>query len=220
MELLYKFKPAEPLAHIVDILLEHRLYCANYTELNDPFEGQFITEFRDSPEMRAIFASITGLSLLTIPTNKLVRSLKDITELPLTATANRICSLTSCPVDVRLWSHYASGHTGLAFELNTDGLNPPAREVIYASNIMKGGTGLLGAPTAEDVLTRKTDHWEYEQEYRIVTNETYVSVSGRITRIILGARASDTLERLVRRLVDVNIEVTKAELDVEGIQIP
>ena len=39
--IFYKFKPVEQLAHLLDIVVNERLYCEHYEALNDPFEGQF-----------------------------------------------------------------------------------------------------------------------------------------------------------------------------------
>ncbi len=35
-----KFRPVEQLAHLLDIVVNERLYCEHYEALNDPFEGQ------------------------------------------------------------------------------------------------------------------------------------------------------------------------------------
>ena len=42
--ILFKFKSLGTLDHVLDILLNDRLYCAPYSNLNDPFEGQFIAQ--------------------------------------------------------------------------------------------------------------------------------------------------------------------------------
>lgn len=40
---LYKFRSLDNIEFTFDILLNERLYCANYKDLNDPFEGIFRT---------------------------------------------------------------------------------------------------------------------------------------------------------------------------------
>jgi hypothetical protein len=44
--LLYKYRGLSNLRYVADILCHERLYCAPYTELNDPFEGFFYFEDR------------------------------------------------------------------------------------------------------------------------------------------------------------------------------
>ena len=41
--ILYKYRSLENLEHVLDIILNQRLYCSTYPELNVPFEGLFIT---------------------------------------------------------------------------------------------------------------------------------------------------------------------------------
>ncbi|ACF10595.1 conserved hypothetical protein [Chlorobaculum parvum NCIB 8327] len=222
MSLLYKFRPAEPLSYLIDILLEQRLYCSKYEELNDPFEGQFIEEILDTPELRMAMYAVAKTGLGFSPTNKPIsRMMKSVTDLPMSKHDDlRICSLTSTLCDVRMWSLYASGHKGVAFELDFSGLDINAHQVIYEPALKKWSTTLMGAPSAEQVLTRKTEHWTYEQEYRIFARDEYVSVANRIRRVILGARATPMLENLVRRLAGEQVEVVRASLDVDGVRIP
>lgn len=221
MGFLYKFRPSEPLGHLVDILLEMRLYCAPYNELNDPFEGQFIEELINiSHPMALIYMLTKGMPLSYSQVDRTMNIKKSVQDLSASKTdLPRICSLTSSHSDVRMWSLYASGHNGVAFELNFDGCDIKTHEVIYEPTLKKWSTGPLTVPSHEEVLTRKTEHWRYEQEYRIFTKEEYVSVANRIRRVILGARATPMLETLVRRLVGHNIEVVKASLDFDGVRV-
>ncbi|HWQ41188.1 MAG TPA: DUF2971 domain-containing protein [Desulfosporosinus sp.] len=221
MKPLYKFRLSEPLEYLLDILLEQRLYCAPYNELNDPFEGQFVEEIIDTPELRVVMSALKGITLPFSPTNKpLIRSIKSVKDLPIHSHNDlRICSLTSALCDVRMWSLYASGHKGVAYELDVNGFDIKVHEVIYEPKLKKWSTTLLGAPSPEEVLSRKTEHWTYEHEYRIFTNEKYLSVKDRIRRVIVGARATPMLENLIRRLAGENIEVVRASLDVDGVRV-
>lgn len=47
------------------------------------------------------------------------KSPKSISELPLFENKT-VCSLTASLSDIRLWSHYADGHTGVAIEIDID----------------------------------------------------------------------------------------------------
>jgi len=40
--ILYKYRSLVNFERILDIILNQRLYCSKYDELNDPFEGLFI----------------------------------------------------------------------------------------------------------------------------------------------------------------------------------
>ncbi len=37
--ILYKYRSLANFEHVLDIILNQRLYCSTYPELNDPFEG-------------------------------------------------------------------------------------------------------------------------------------------------------------------------------------
>lgn len=41
--ILYKYRSLTNLEHVFDIILNQRLHCSTYPELNDPFEGIFET---------------------------------------------------------------------------------------------------------------------------------------------------------------------------------
>ncbi len=41
---------------------------------------------------------------------------------------------------------------------------------------------------ASDVLALKTEHWSYEDEYRVITNEDFVPIFGAITAVFLEIR--------------------------------
>ena len=49
--ILYKYRSLSNFEHVADIILNDRLYCPTYEELNDPFEGLFVAlwtvSFRD-----------------------------------------------------------------------------------------------------------------------------------------------------------------------------
>jgi hypothetical protein len=221
MKLLYKFRSAEPLSYLVDILLEHRLYCTNYEELNDPYEGQFFEEIRNVGRGYLINCALLGKNYSYSPddnTMHLMKSFKDLSDSE--SDTPKICSLTSAICDVRMWPFYASSHTGVAFELDFDGRDFIPHEVIYSPNMLIKSRRQPKIISLQELLTRKTEHWRYEQEHRIITKEEYVSVAGRIRRVILGARATPMLENLVRRLAGNDIPVVRASLEMNGVKIP
>jgi len=38
---IYKYKSLSNLWHVMDVLVHNRLYCAHWSELNDPLEGRY-----------------------------------------------------------------------------------------------------------------------------------------------------------------------------------
>lgn len=208
---LYKYRSLSPLEHVLDIIVHQRLYCAPYEQLNDPFEGQFQTTLSAPLFFRA--GSRVGEPLVRY------KERKAIPDLALQTSNTRVCSLSSSATDVRLWSLYADGHKGIAFELDFAGIEDHAKQIQYTATLPEFGTSLLGGAYPEEVLTCKTDHWEYEKEYRIIGSDSYFQVEGRIRRIIAGHRTSEGLLELIRMVVPTGISIVRAHLDHDSVSV-
>ncbi len=211
--LLYKFKPSEPLGHIVDILLEQRLYCASYLNLNDPFEGQFLSVRTRRMDIGAHQTQPRWIGACP-PKDVQAKSVADLED----RSRHLVCSLSTGIEDVRMWSLYASGHSGVAIEIEFAD-SADLHEVTYHDRLTEQNHGNPDPLNSVDVLTRKTKHWDYEQEHRLLFSEEYYSIRGQIRRVVLGAHASPALAKLMRRIVDDDIGVVKAKLDVNGVGV-
>lgn len=215
---LYKFKPATNLLHLLDIAIHERLFCQKYSELNDPFEGQFRTL-----STRALVVDPAGMFWVpmshaggfAVARTERVMEYHGIEKLPVIG-ATRVCSLSSDYRDVRMWSLYADSHQGVAIEINFDGIQDKVRQVRYLDDLPKSGMTILAGASTEEVLSCKTRHWEYENEYRVLGSDTHFEVDDRITRVILGTRASKDLETLLKRILRPEVTIARAELDHEA----
>ncbi len=104
---LYKYRSLTNLEYTFDILLNERLHCAPYDQLNDPFEGLFFSVAHWGGMSGIVAGSMMpGRGYGFVPTVKSPRSLSELT-IP---GGTRVCSLSASLSDVRLWSHYADGH--------------------------------------------------------------------------------------------------------------
>lgn len=209
--LLYKYRSLSPLEHVLDIIVNQRLYCAPYEHLNDPFEGQFQTTLSAPMFFRA--GSRVGEPLVRY------KQRKSIPDLALQTNKTRVCSLSSSPTDVRMWSLYADGHKGIAFELDFSGIDEHAKQVRYTETLPEFGTTILGGAYPEEVLTCKTNHWEYEKEYRIIGSDPFFRVEGRIRRIIAGHRTSEEILELIRKVLPIEICIVRAQLDHDSVSV-
>lgn len=202
--LLYKYKPPSPLEYLIDIVMHERLYCAEYGELNDPFEGQFY-----STVPRPLWLAFDS------PGEKRLSSVEDLAAW----TGNkRICSLSDTSSDIRMWSLYAGGHRGVAVEIDFHGIEENVRKVSYVESLREWGTTILGGARPEEVLSCKTQHWQYECEHRVFSDKPYFPVGGRIRRILLGARATEDLEAVLHELAPT-AKVMRATLDQDGVSV-
>jgi len=209
--LLYKYRSFSQFEYVLDILINERLYCAQYKDLNDPFEGTFYALLengvRNSYQRKSGQQFVSGKEPVTVD------------NLYVSTDRTRICSLSKSCSDVRLWSLYADGHTGMAIEIDFSAHLRDICEVQYNDALPSlHNSTLLTSPSPEDVLTQKSVHWSYEQEYRLIQSGEWYSIYGRIKRIILGPRASRDREDLLRKLVRY-IPIQRAELNYEGIHV-
>ena len=208
--LLYKYKSPKPLEHLLDILSEERLYCPEYRALNDPFEGQFFSIFA----VPLWFSVEHGFP--AVPSSKRPASIEELAY----QTGNRhVCSLSSTVSDVRMWSLYADGHRGVALEIDFDNFDESPRKVSYVESLTEWGTTLLAGATPEQVLSCKTDHWRYECEYRVIGSQHYLPIKGRLRRILLGVRASESLAGVLAKLAPRNVAIIRTELDHGGVSV-
>lgn len=209
--ILYKFRNFFKQEHTLDILRDQRLYCAKYTDLNDPFEGMLYVEGYGFDNDR--FERVT--------TPQTVQSY--LLENNLTP---RICSLSSDPWNVMLWGLYAASSSGIAIEFDFSDHEPlEAKKVVYNENYPFHQEGVsyfhdeefheVGPPSLESILLNKSARWGYEAEYRIITDKEYFSVSGLISRVIVGPNISVSNYNLVEKHLPSGVEIVEAEFDFE-----
>ncbi|WP_146131717.1 DUF2971 domain-containing protein [Chromobacterium amazonense] len=94
---LYKYKSLQNLWHVLDMIVNQRVYCAHWSELNDPLEGRY-----------EIY-----LGKKDVRREKLIAGGIEKAKSKL-----RLTSLSADPANFLLWSHYADGHNGVALEID------------------------------------------------------------------------------------------------------
>lgn len=170
----YKFKSAHQIPHAFDIIFNSRLYCADWSALNDPMEGMFAYSHKSGTEkdVKEIVAEI-------------VRHKRQL----------RVCSLTKTFDCHLLWAHYASGFSGLAIEVELPDNSPAVREVSYRG--VFAGVHLAGEvnpeQAAEQILSSKYAEWVYEKEIRVLYRENYFPLAKPVQHVIAGHRMEPAL---------------------------
>ena len=197
---LYKYRSLENIEFVFDILLSQRLHCAPFETLNDPLEG--------------IFMWVKRSALMPFG-NTTPKSIKDMPVFGST----RICSLAATMGDVRLWSYYAQGHTGVAIEVDLDDSDSQLHEVEYVRELKAFKLAAFGGPSAEEILRLKTHHWQHEIEYRIICDDEYVSITDRITGVYFGLRTADVMRKAIINNVPNTIPVFSTKLDERNIKV-
>ena len=165
----YKFKGPAQIPHALDIIFNHRIYCADWATLNDPMEGVF---FSSGKQNNAAVMSEIQRELRTF----------------------KVCSLAESYDSHLLWSHYASGFSGLAIEVELPDSAPGIRKVTYDRGVfaavqVDGPVDTRKA--AEDILFSKHHVWNYEGEIRVLHTDAYFGVT--VSGVIVGNRMEPAL---------------------------
>ena len=174
------FKYVSDSTRVVDgIFLSQKIRFTQPAALNDPLEFNPAIRFDSDDDNFKPFE----YRKITFP------SIHDWHQLNLVEQRiNRygILSLTDNPYSFEMWSHYANGHKGFLLEFDIsdktrptlqlqEGLSLRAHKVRYVKdyviNIDKLSAGSESIPfykIRNTIFLRKTRHWKYEREYRIV----------------------------------------------------
>ena len=215
---LFKYRAIDE--YTARIFTHRELYFARPEQFNDPFESRFDLSYEGTPEQRVrkFSRAVTHLH----PTWNSAQVRTEAERLSgmwkpgrdhTTALSKRfrsvhgVLSMSAVRDDILMWSHYADHHRGVCLEFKVDKadvfLGARMMEVVYSDDYPVLRYFL--DEELENVTTvalRKTKHWEYEQEWRVVDplhgNGPQVFPPELLTGVILGAEIGPDAERLVR----------------------
>lgn len=216
---LYKFRSFENIENMLDIIMNERLYCAPHKDLNDPFEGLFSTiKWSGDGTFGSCFESPFGSCFGSVFGSSKKNIYRSLEELPAFDEIVRVCSLSSEMSDIRMWSHYAAGHTGLVIEIELED-NPQLFKVNYSEGIQTFTKKITKNTKACEILSFKTNHWAYEQKYRIITDNDFFSITGKITSIYIGIRTKEIHTSLIRHCVSSEIPIYDTKINNKLVKI-
>jgi len=180
-EILYKYRTIDNLKNFIDIILNNRLYAANYQTMNDPMEGHYLYDNNVlNQEMRnMIYDGKMSLNF---------------------------CSLSKKDDNFLMWSHYANGHRGVAIGVKIDRNQNNVREVNYLKELTN--INILDENTSRNILSQKLDLWHYEEEVRVFSTDNYIDV--QIEKVIIGKKMNtedkDFITKLIKK-INPDIEI-------------
>lgn len=199
---LYKYKSLSDFEFIVDILLNKRLYAAQFEELNDPMEGDFDKNYAEAAYLESIKSEMNSI---------------------------RVCSLSKNMHNSILWAHYADGFKGICIEIEIDESILTPHEITYSGFTPIPSEGDRGIDGTEDEMSPydwataslkgKYEEWEYEDEHRLFSQDKYIENGLKITAIYLGTRIDDMYKDLINKLCSNDIEIKKTII-ANGTIIP
>lgn len=194
----YKFRSAAQIEFAFDILLNRRLYCADWQHLNDPMEGLYAyTQRANAPDAQQ---RVIG-----------IREAK---------RQYRIASLAGTFDCHLLWAHYAGGFDGLAIEINLPDNDPNVRPINYRGVFASVDMDQVRSEdaAARAILFSKYREWEYEREIRVLHDQCFYDIERPIRRVIAGHRMGQALFDALHLICDtLDIEVCRLGIGDEGL---
>lgn len=215
---------------LTDILKNHRIWCSNPTNFNDPWDCKpyFDPALLDEPELRAataeaLISTRTGGAELNHVDEKLRNNpaflkaaIHQFSSELLDFIASRwgVYCLSPDPCLTLMWSHYARDHKGICLEFAVQGTKfHIALKVRYQKEYP---TLLLHDPESQfNMILVKSDDWMYEQEFRLICPRftdirasplimegNYLNIGPHdLTSIILGCQIQDEAKAKIKELV-------------------
>lgn len=193
---LYKYKSLANLWHTLDVVVNQRLYCAHWLELNDPLEGRYEIYLGErSDRLESIMATR-------------IEKAKD---------TYRVASLSADPTSFLMWSHYANGHKGIVIEVEVPDDHEDLIPVIYTPFSSVFTDKLQTKEDMRHLFKGKGEEWAYEQEYRIVIEGRFFALPKPVRRLLLGPLVCENQATILRNIVPETVEIVRMELDrVQG----
>lgn len=195
----YKFRSAAQIGFAFDIIINRRLYCADWRNLNDPMEGVFVysTNSGNEPDVS--------------------RRVKGITH---AKRQYKVCSLSGTFDSHMLWSHYAGGFDGVAIEIelpdSSNYIKPVDYQGVYTYIDINENTSEEAA--AKQILFSKYKEWAYEEEIRILNDSEWYKIEKPVSRVIAGHRMPKALfEVLNITCTSLGIQFNRVRIGDEGL---
>jgi len=235
------------------IICDHEIYFPPPSSFNDPFDCRPAFSFdvsdeelladyirmakKHGPPMSEQELREDALQMLADPARNpknlgVCAAIQDRHSDVITKTVGVLC-VSTVRDDILMWSHYADSHQGICLQFDGLGkLMAHAQKVVYSENrrfIRMPGDD--NETSMEKALLTKSNHWDYEQEWRLIAYKNGPGVQKfrpeNLTGIIFGARASAETQKSVRgwiathptpiKIYQARVNRFKYTLDIEEL---
>jgi hypothetical protein len=251
---LYRYRSIES-SELEGIFTRREIILPRPIDFNDPFECRPRLSVYNSGLKRELFIKERVRKIIASDNRKARRELikkydrrlrynPDIIEKAyeeFLRTTGLYC-LSERNDDILMWSHYSHGHRGLCIEFDAI-LDAAISEIMLIGQALKVNYGEerptvnvmeFGLPKEyQKALLTKSNHWEYEKEWRVIKTELEGGPGLRyirpevLTGVIFGALISSEDKHMVMDwvskyptkiiLYQARINETKYKLDIEPI---
>jgi hypothetical protein len=225
---IYKYKNLDPMdsesvRHAREIIVDSRLWLSSPVDFNDPFDmrgcvtidgGVKQREKRLSQIVNFNFAHLNWKQRKSKVREMMTKTSDEMARI-VTASHQKniegvgVCSFSTDPRNILMWSHYADCHTGICiqFDIAQDPTTfLDAISVEYSEDYPVINWIEDSAQQLKKVLLRKHLDWSYEKERRIVRIDSARTqmefATNVVSAVILGCRATAATETMARDLVE------------------
>ena len=201
----------------INSILENNFWSANPKEFNDVFET--VTDNRSAIKLIESIGRKFGIN-----SKQDIEFLNNNTDKVMSIdNRNGIYSLSKNSIDELLWAHYANRHNGYCIEYDLNILINSIKEIEHYSSVTYSNTPVKvgwkdffssNSKRLNKMGAYKSKRWEYEQEYRIITNTigkiNYSPIS--VKSIYFGLRiCADKKQKMIDALKSRNINFYQIE---------
>lgn len=201
--MVYKYKSVDNFKYVYDILKNNRIYLPKADELNDPLEGINNLNFG---------ACGNSYSVIEGRYDEVWPPYKDALN------KFRILSLTQRNDNILMWSHYANNFSGICIGFAEDKTFAQTTEIEYSSKTYQVDQNISLEENARKSLLFKNLDWKYEQEKRIVLEQSdpYLYFEeNEIKEIIFGPK----IDSFHKEIINMAIEKYNHAIVVKQAQI-
>ncbi len=184
------FKYRDFSARSLTALSANKMFFANPSLFNDPFDCSFVPEYKATTLQQFLVNFETPIKYLhqcsaseaqeyikrcfCQDRNKFIKDMREAFKNTV-LRGYGVYSLSAIDNDILMWAHYADSHKGFCLEFNRteDNFLQNARKVNYPKNdeypaLTWPKNPNEGLQVAETIVRTKSRHWKYEQEWRML----------------------------------------------------
>lgn len=169
--LLYKYRglAGDSFRYVQAMVTRREVFLSGIEKMNDPAEGFFSVPSAEQllqGKPPGFWATVLAVGEAVMPSETDALK-KTIAESGLTKVG--ILALSADPANTLMWAHYGDNHRGACFGFSArEGTTFAAAQPMNYLATPVTPKSLLPDAVAKHVLLHKSDHWNYEQEWRLL----------------------------------------------------
>lgn len=255
-EHLYRFRSldGESKEWVKDSILNSMHYFSSPKAFNDPFDCRPVFEFsatkaelikyyegvysRQAPHMSREQRRAQARAKVSDPNSdprdpKNLGTYHQMYDENVTSKIGVLC-LSAAPKDILMWSHYANSHRGICLQFFAIGNALESSQPVRYKAVrpVVNPVSQSHDEMLDHAIFTKSDHWEYEQEWRFIQYKrgagVYRTPPEALVGIVLGALIEQEDKRDVLEWVDsrdiptkifqARISTTKFEIEIDEVR--